>query len=79
MSMTLAVRARGRSLQFYKDNNIPIYGSGLTIEEACAPLQWEDHGNTFAFFAVLAFGPESAWVTDTKPGLAITMTAKRRF
>lgn len=57
-----------RSLQFYKDNNIPIYGSGLTIEEACAPLQWEDHGNTFAFFAVLAFGPESAWVTDTEPG-----------
>lgn len=57
-----------RSLQFYKDNHIPIYGSGLTIEEACAPLQWEDHGNTFAFFAVLAFGPESAWVTDTEPG-----------
>lgn len=57
-----------RSLQFYKDNDIPIYGSGLTIEEACAPLQWEDHGNTFAFFAVLAFGPESAWVTDTEPG-----------
>lgn len=57
-----------RSLQFYKDNNIPIYGSGLTIEEACAPLQWTDHGNTFAFFAVLAFGPESAWVTETEPG-----------
>lgn len=57
-----------RSLSFYKDNNIPIYGSGLTIEEACAPLAWEDHGNTFAFFAVLAFGPESAWVTATEPG-----------
>jgi len=57
-----------RSLQFYKDNNIPIYGSGLTIEEACAPLQWEHNGNTFAFFAFLAFGPESAWVTETEPG-----------
>jgi poly-gamma-glutamate synthesis protein (capsule biosynthesis protein) len=57
-----------RSLQFYKDNNIPIYGSGLTIEEACAPLQWEHNGNSFAFFAFLAFGPESAWVTETEPG-----------
>jgi hypothetical protein len=57
-----------RSLQFYKENNIPIYGSGLTIEEACAPLRWEHNGNTFAFFAFLAFGPESAWVTETEPG-----------
>ncbi|MEZ4733931.1 MAG: CapA family protein [Caldilineaceae bacterium] len=57
-----------RSLQFYKDNEIPIYGSGLTIEEACAPLQWEHNGNTFAFFAVLAFGPEGAWVTESEPG-----------
>lgn len=57
-----------RSLQFYKDNKIPIYGSGLTIEEACAPLLWEHNGNSFAFFAFLAFGPESAWVTETEPG-----------
>ncbi|MFZ4657116.1 MAG: CapA family protein [Caldilineaceae bacterium] len=57
-----------RSLQFYKDNNIPIYGSGLTIEEACAPLLWEHNGNSFAFFAFLAFGPGSAWVTETEPG-----------
>lgn len=57
-----------RSLQFYKDNNIPIYGSGFTIEEACAPLRWEHNGNTFAFFAFLAFGPESAWVTESEPG-----------
>lgn len=57
-----------RSLQFYKENKIPIYASGLTIEEACAPLLWEHNGNTFAFFGVLAFGPEGAWVTDTEPG-----------
>ncbi|MBX3012041.1 MAG: CapA family protein [Caldilineaceae bacterium] len=57
-----------RSLQFYKDNEIPIYGSGLTIEEACAPLYWEHNGNTFAFFAFLAFGPASAWVTESEPG-----------
>lgn len=56
------------SLQFYAEHDVPIYGSGLTAEEACKPLLWEDHGNTFAFFAVLAFGPETAWATDEEPG-----------
>ncbi len=56
------------SLQFYRDNDMPIYGSGMNAEEACAPLMWEDHGNTFAFFAVLAFGPETAWATEDEPG-----------
>lgn len=57
-----------RSLQFYQDNDIPIYGSGFTPEEACAPLFWEHNGNTFAFLAALAYGPSSAWVTDEEPG-----------
>lgn len=56
------------SLTFYKDNGIPIYGSGFTVEEACAPLYWEHNGNTFAFVAALAFGPETAWATDELPG-----------
>ncbi|MGL4649515.1 MAG: CapA family protein, partial [Caldilineaceae bacterium] len=56
------------SLGWYKENNIPIYGSGLTIDEACAPLLWEHNGNTFAFLAALAYGPEGAWVTETEPG-----------
>jgi poly-gamma-glutamate capsule biosynthesis protein CapA/YwtB (metallophosphatase superfamily) len=56
------------SLTFYKENNIPIYGSGFHVEEACAPLRWEHNGNTFAFVAVLAFGPETAWATDELPG-----------
>ena len=56
------------SLTFYHDNNIPIYGSGFTLEEACAPLYWEDDGNTFAFVAALAFGPETAWATEELPG-----------
>lgn len=57
-----------RSLTFYHDNNIPIYGSGFDVTEACEPLFWEDHGNTFAFVAALAFGPETAWATDELPG-----------
>ncbi len=57
-----------RSLEFYKDQDIPIYGSGFTPAEACAPLRWEHNGNSFAFIAALAYGPSSAWVTDEEPG-----------
>ncbi|MEX1021075.1 MAG: CapA family protein [Litorilinea sp.] len=57
-----------RSLQFYADNEIAHYGSGLTVEEACTPLFWEHNGNTFAFVAVIAFGPETAWATADQPG-----------
>ncbi|HEY80190.1 MAG TPA: CapA family protein, partial [Caldilineae bacterium] len=56
------------SLQFYKDQGMPIYGSGLNEEEACRPLLWEDHGNTYAFIATLAWWPEDAWATATEPG-----------
>jgi hypothetical protein len=56
------------SIQFYRDRKIPIYGSGLNVQEACAPLMWEHNGNTFAFVAALAFDPEFAWATDTQPG-----------
>ena len=56
------------SIQFYRDRDIPIYGNGLNVGEACAPLMWEHNGNTFAFLAVLAFEPSYAWATDTEPG-----------
>ena len=56
------------SLAFYRDNEIPIYGSGLNEDEACAPLRWEHNGNTFAFVAALAWWPEEAWATATEPG-----------
>ncbi len=56
------------SLAFYREHGIPVYGSGLNLEEACRPLLWEDHGNTFAFLAALAWWPESAWATATEPG-----------
>jgi poly-gamma-glutamate synthesis protein (capsule biosynthesis protein) len=57
-----------RSLQWYRDNAIPIYGSGMNVEEACAPLMWEHNGNTFAFIAALAFDPPGAWATADQPG-----------
>jgi hypothetical protein len=68
-----------RSLQWYKDNQIPIYGSGLTIDEACAPLLWEHNGNTFAFIAALAFDPPGAWVTETEPGACYYYDHKDRI
>ncbi len=56
------------SLAFYKENDIPIYGSGMSEDEACQPLLWEHNGNTFAFIAALAWWPEEAWATETEPG-----------
>ncbi len=57
-----------RSITWYREQGIPIYGSGLNVEEACAPLLWEHNGNRLAFFAALAFYPESAWATEDQPG-----------
>jgi Bacterial capsule synthesis protein PGA_cap len=68
-----------RSLQFYRDNKIPIFGSGLNVEEACAPLMWEHNGNTFAFVAALAWWPESAWASDKLPGACYYYDNKDRI
>jgi len=57
-----------QSLAFYAELGIPVYGSGLNVEEACAPLLREHNGNTFAFIAALAWWPEEAFATDTEPG-----------
>ncbi len=67
------------SLGWYKENKIPVYGSGLTVDAACAPLLWESNGNTFAFIAALAYGPESAWVTDEEPGSCYYYEHKERI
>jgi hypothetical protein len=57
-----------RSLEFYRENDIAYFGGGMNVEEACEPLFWEHNGNTFAFVAVIAFGPEIAWATADQPG-----------
>ena len=56
------------SIAWYRKNGIPIYGSGLNEEEACAPLLFEHNGNRFAFFAALAHYPSFAWATEDGPG-----------
>ncbi len=57
-----------QSIGWYRENRIPIYGSGLNEEEACAPLLFEHNGNRFAFFAALAHYPSFAWATEDRPG-----------
>ena len=56
------------SIGWYRANGIPIYGSGLNEEEACAPLLFTHNGNRFAFFAALAHYPSFAWATEDGPG-----------
>ena len=56
------------SIGWYRKNGIPIYGSGLNEEEACAPLLFTHNGNRFAFFAALAHYPSFAWATEDGPG-----------
>lgn len=67
------------SIGWYRENGIPIYGSGLNVEEACAPLFWEHNGNRFAFIAALAFGPAFAWATDDLPGACYYYDEKERI
>lgn len=68
-----------RSLSWYHNNGIPIYGSGMNVDEACAPLLWEHNGNTFAFIAALAFDPPGAWATADLPGACYYYTNKDRL
>jgi len=67
------------SLAYYKSLNVPVYGSGINVEEACKPLMWEDHGNTFAFVAALAFDPQYAWATADEPGACYYYDNKERI
>jgi len=56
------------SLAYYEQLGVPVYGSGRNLEEACAPLLYEHHGNRLAFIAALAFDPQFAWATEDQPG-----------
>ena len=68
-----------RSIGWYREQGIPIYGSGLTVDEACAPLFWEHNGNTFAFIAALAFDPPGAWASADQPGACYYYQNKERI
>ena len=67
------------SLAYYESLGVPVYGSGVNEQAACEPLLWDDHGNTFAFVAALAFDPQYAWATDDKPGACYYYRNKERI
>ena len=67
------------SIGFYRDRGIPIYGSGLNLDEACAPIFVSDHDNEIAFLATLAWNPQSAWATDDLPGTCYFYDHKERI
>jgi hypothetical protein len=67
------------SITFYRDRNIPIYGSGLNETEACAPMFYEHNGNRLAFLAALAYDPSYAWATDDLPGACYFYNNKERL
>ena len=67
------------SLAFYREHKMPIYGSGLNVEEACAPLIIEHHGNKLAFLATLAWNPKEAWATASAPGACYFYEQKERL
>ena len=62
------IEGAAETLAFYRDRGINIFGGGDNLEQACAPLILEDHGNRLAFVATIAWGPEEAWATETTPG-----------
>jgi hypothetical protein len=58
------------SLEFYAEQDIPVYGGGHNLEDALAPLIIEHNGNRFAFLGANSYGPPSAWATQDSPGSA---------
>ncbi len=67
------------SIGWYRENGIPIYGSGLNEAEACEPLIFAHNGNRFAFFAALAHFPAFAWATEDEPGTCNYNANKERI
>ena len=67
------------SIGWYRQNGIPIYGSGLNEAEACEPLLFTHNGNRFAFFAALAHYPSFAWATEEEPGTCNYNANKERI
>ena len=67
------------SIGWYRQNGIPIYGSGLNEAEACEPLLFTHNGNRFAFFAALAHYPAFAWATEEEPGTCNYNANKERI
>lgn len=58
------------SLQFYRDEGLPIYGGGADLDESLRPLLVEHNGNRLVFLGANYYGPEFAWAAAGWPGSA---------
>jgi hypothetical protein len=56
------------SLQFYRDQGLPIYGGGANLEESLRPLLVEHNGNRIVFLGANQYGPQFAWAAADWPG-----------
>jgi len=59
-----------RSLQYYEDAGLKVYGGGADKASAMQPLVVEHNGNKIAFLGANSYGPPEAWATDFLPGSA---------
>jgi len=59
-----------RSLQYYEDAGMKVYGGGADKASAMQPLVVEHNGNKIAFLGANSYGPTEDWATDFLPGSA---------
>jgi poly-gamma-glutamate synthesis protein (capsule biosynthesis protein) len=58
------------SLAFYEQEGLPVYGGGVNLAAAEAPLYLEHNGNRLAFLGANSYGPDFAWADVDYPGSA---------
>ena len=56
------------SLQFYRDEGLPVYGGGADLEESLQPLLVEHNDNRLVFLGANQYGPQFAWAAADWPG-----------
>lgn len=59
-----------KSLAFYEENGLPVYGGGKDMDAAFAPYYVQHNGNRLAFMGANSYGPEFAFATTDSPGSA---------
>lgn len=59
-----------KSLAFYEQEGLPVYGGGVDKKAAYAPLYVNHNGNRLAFLGANSYGPPMAFAQENSPGSA---------
>jgi hypothetical protein len=59
-----------KSLEFYEQEGLPVYGGGINKKAAFAPLYVNHNGNRLAFLGANSYGPPLAFAKEDAPGSA---------